>query len=630
MADRAPGPSAISRALLVGYLLAIAVAVAPPEGRPGQFVVPDADAILMEQSGVLRAMAAGTLFTRCLGIGPQALREVSARLGEYVPVLALGGDPGRPASVLALPRSCFSIDPAGRPLGLFGPRLRIELRERIAVRVDPGTWRALESVANPVRAVLPGDGGTLLGDGEASGCSLAMVTAFAVGSRVIAAAERWAGHGVDWGKDGRLAIVPYAWVTDAPLACYSHADREVQLGALGSISEGTGLCGFTGRPCAWPHPVADLFVDTAGDPDAVAHECAHAVLSALKPGWTDGMALSLHEALADTIAVLVAFEDPAVLERVLQETGGDLCSPNEAARLCEGIGLATHRYGDDDPSNDEERACRNVLDVVTVEDCGLDPDATDLPPAYAAGKRAGDPHRVSVILSGLLYEVFCAAHERAIRASVAAARAVIEAQCSVGSLMLDSLALVGEHRVSLRDFGFALLRSDRQTCGGRWREALRSGLIARGLLDATEDVDAELRRREAVVPSFELPPEVREPAEVLARVEALESAELGRAKACPSAVAALVRHSVRFPFGEEAGAGDVELCGDVTRRDGSRVLRLRYRAASDRLVTLGGQGNPSPDQALLGLDHGECDVFVSLVFDPGGRLIAHNADKPWL
>lgn len=574
-------------------------------------------------------MMAGRLFSYLLELSPGALVQSCARLVEYVPVLALGGDPRQQPAVLAVPRAFFALDSSGRALGLFGPRLAVELPQTVAVRVDPASWRALETIANPLRGVEGEGHSAFLGEGTPGDASLAMTTAFAVGSRVIGAAERWAGHIVEWGQGGRLSIVPYATVSDAPRAGYSREERRVLLGALGRISQSSGLQGFTGRPYAWRSDVVELLVDTARDPDAVAHETGHAVVSALKPGWEAGVALVLHEAISDMFAVLVSLEDPAVLARCLRETGCDLRRYNEAAGLYEGIGQALHRYADNDPSNDDERCLRTVLALVEMDDCALDPESVDLPPVCAAGGRVGDPHFASLVVSGLLYGVFCRVYEEKRAASVSPFRAALDAQCVIGTLMLASLPFVGEHRVSLRDYALALLRTDRDAFGGHYRVALREALDARGVLPATEDVELELRRRDADLPPFVLPPEVRNPGEVRAWLETLESTQLRLARSFLGSPAALVRHASRFPFVEEAEAQDVEVWSDLTGRDGNRVVRVLCRVAHERLPPPSQAETLSPEGAPQGGQPGFREVYASLVFDLRGRLIALNADRPW-
>lgn len=587
------------------------------------------EAIHSETDSTLQAMLAGRLFSGCQGVSREALDGARSRLTEYVPVLALGGDPSQAPSLQAVPRACFSVDGSGRPIGFIGPHLSVRLPETIAVGIDWGSLGALKSVANPLRATGLDEDGTFVADPESGDCSLVLATEFAVASRLLASAEQWAGRPVPWGRGGQLALVPYASVCNAPVAYYNQLERKVVLGALGSISGNFGLAGFTGLPYTWQNAVVDLLVDTARNPDAAAHEAGHAAVSALKPGWGSGVVLLLHEALADTTAVLTALQDPAVLDRVLRETGGDLRQANEASRLYEEIGSAIHRYADDDPSNDGDRSLRSVIGLVLPEECKLEPDDVEMPTVFITFGPVGDPHCAAQIVSGLLYEVLCSVYEERLASGTPARSAVVEAASVVGTLMFRALTFVGEHRVSLREYGLALLRVDRDSYGGRCRDALREGLVARGLVSASEDIDAEFTRRDEAVPVFELPPEVKDPKDVLARVEGLEASQLRCARQSASGGVALVRHSCRFPFEDLARAERVELRGDETGVDGTRIVRLRFQVPLVKLLPTCMTESDDPGYKFLENEIGTADIYASLVLDAQGRLIAYHVDKPW-
>lgn len=599
------------------------------EGRLGEVLDAAVDLIRAEADATQRAMLAGRLFSGCQGISREALKGAQSRLDEYVAVLALGGDPSQAPSLQAVPRAWFSIDGSGRPVGFFGPRLSVRLPETVAVRINRGTLGALASIPNPLRAAGFDENGAFVADGGPGDTSLVLATDFAVASRLLASAEQWAGRRVDWGHGGQLPIVPYASVTDVPITYYNQIERKVFLGALGSIGEESGLGGFTGTPYNWRNTVTDLLVDTARNPDAAAHEAGHAAVSALKPGWCTGVALLLHEALADTFAVLTAFEDPAVLDRVLRETDGDLRRANEASLLFEEVGSAIHRYADDRPSNDGDRWLRSVVGLVAPSECQLAPNDRQMPSAFITFGMVGDPHCAAQIVSGLLYDVLCGVYEDRLAAGAPARSAVLDAVSVVGTLMLRALTFVGEHRVSLRDYALALLRVDRDAFGGYCGDMLREGLAARGLVAASEDVDAELGRRDAVVPSFELPPEVTDPTDILNRIETLEASQIQRAKESGSHSVVLIRHIPCYPFNEEADADGVEVFSDETGRDGIRIVRLRFPVPQTRLLPSCIADNFDAGYEFIRNEPGTADIYASLVLDAQGRLVVFNADKPW-
>ena len=63
--------------------------------------------IQAETGQPLQRLMAARLYTAYLGLSPESLAEAGARLPQYVPILALGGDPTQAPSIQAVPRSHF-------------------------------------------------------------------------------------------------------------------------------------------------------------------------------------------------------------------------------------------------------------------------------------------------------------------------------------------------------------------------------------------------------------------------------------------------------------------------------------------------------------------------------------------
>lgn len=454
---------------------------------------------------------------------------------DGVPVRAFDGCLERRPAAKEIPLRHFETRD-GRVVDLSGPRVRIELPARLPVDVGAFSLEARGEVANPLSLPRPDARGAFV-PRDAAG--LAMTTAFYWATRTIEAVERWAGHRVSWGEDGRLVVVPCAFVSEAGLCYYDSATRRVLLGA----SPGPRL-------------------EAARSPDAVVHECMHAALAALKPGHEAGVAIALHEGLADMASCLVALEDAAVVRRVLARCGGDLRRDAELSRF-----------------DESGRGCRRAVRcLVTPSDCGIEGDEADLPPGVmlnSGGPR--DPHRVGQVVSGALHELLVLLYEREVRRGEPPGSALAAARDAVGSVMVRALAFVGEHRVSLRDYALALLEAERIPRERGLREELWSVLVRRGLVD--EGKTTQLR-----------PP--------------LDGA---------AALAALGDRGLA-PAGEAAAA------------DGVRVVRFAYRVASPRR-----EGVPEAIDPVLvanGLPAAARWGFVSLIYDPQGRLIRINCDAP--
>ena len=520
------------------------------------------DAIEAEANPVLRRMMTSRLWA-CRERPPVgSSARVDALLEDTVPVLSEAGSTVNPPGLLAVPRRHFSEEPALTPAGISGTR--------VEVRVGDVAW------------------------GDSSSVALGLTTVFATATRVADAAERWAGRPVDWGHDGRLTCIPYWRRTEALPAYYDQEERAVYLAVL-----------------------EESCIDVARVPDATAHETGHAVVGALKPGWRSGVSIVLHEGIADMIAVLIALENPWVLERVLRETGGGLRNGNEATRLCELLG--------DLPAGCGKGALRSIGAGPTMGECGLDVGDEDMPAVLPVAGPEADPHRAAQIVSGLLYDVFCRAYEHYRSGGTGAERAVVEAQSLVGRLMLRSLDYCGEHRVSLEDYASALVQANRNHLDGALGGVLEHVLAERGLISPGDEGLAgdpqSVRAR--------LDPALRAPAEILGWAEDLEEDLLSQARAAEATCGRFIRHHTRFPFTEEVGPGEMRVWGDTTSTDGYRVVRLRYGVPASRGLCASGAGGVAseiyPDESLLPA----IEVFVGMVFDPSGALLLMHTDRPW-
>ena len=181
----------------------------------------------------------------------------------------------------------------------------------------------------------------------------------------------------------------------------------------------------------------DLILDGARSPDIVAHEAMHAALAALKPGHRAGMAIALGEGLADAMTFLVALSDPLVVQRVLDQTGGDLHTDNEASLFREVVERPSKR-GAIAERNDSEPAWRSMLAIVTPADCRIDRNLIDISPIATLSSGPGGPHAIGQIISGALYELFVSIFERGFGVNLPIEEAVERAKNITGVLMQTS------------------------------------------------------------------------------------------------------------------------------------------------------------------------------------------------
>lgn len=542
------------------------------------------------------AAAAGTLLLAAgCATGRPAPRgdPVASAVGPgFVAVVAYDGDLEQEVAVKAVPAAHFGADGAGRLAALAGPRVRVELPDVLPRDLNEHTLRATDSIPNPCglpRANADGSFVYPAGSPEA-----AMASAFVWATRTIDAFEKWARQPVRWGEAGCLCVEACAFVTDTQLSFYDGLRRRVCLGAA-------------------PGPL----LEGARSPDVVVHECTHAALAALKPGFQAGVATAIHEGMADAATFLVVLEDRTVAKRVVASTKGDLRGANELSRFLERAG-----------------GCLRAMESkVTPADCCLGrADTALLPAMFLLSPGPRNPHHVGQVVSGVLYDLLVELEERHVSAGRPREAALAAAGDSVGALMVRSLEFLGEHRASLRDFACALARADDVHFGSASREPLVAVLERRGLIDGPEDLDSALAGRAARVPDFRLDPGLTDPADILAALEELEASQLERLRAldwtrrAERQAVALLRHR---PVGwglEEIRRQDLTVHSDVTTLDGFRVLRLSYPV----LVGPDPEDLAARDPTLPGqpADSQRYEGFASLFFDAAGRLLALHADRP--
>jgi len=526
----------------------------------------------------------------------------------YVPVLAVDCDTGLSPRIAAVPVASFYLDGAGRPVGFRGPRVLVQLADFVAQ--DEG------QVPTPFHEPRPDDRGAFVDTSNPVAAGVG--TAFVVACEVIEQAGGWAAREIRWGQDGQLKIVTYESVATRLQCLFDCEAREVRLGVSGRLgADGT---------------LRDVLVDAARSRDAVAHECGHAVVAALKPGFYAGIAVALSEALADMMACLVALGDPVVATRVLTETRGELRRDNEASRICEAVGKARSAPQGGKPAG----YLRSVATSTGLGVLGLASDTVALPSPAVDAVVGLDPHRVSQAISGALYEVLVGLYEELSRQGVPRAEALESSRDEVGSLMLRALAYVGEHSPSPHDYAMALVRVDEEQNRGHARRALRAALYARNLLDPLDDLEAELEAGRSWLPRFRLAPGADAQSELLARIPELETLPPARADLPPRVAYARLWAVVALPgvirsIRRSAAFGLKWLAGDVTSRDGTRLVRFSLPAedtVSGRPPPpIAGSAGTGPGAAICSAA-GRPGRYASLVFDAEGWLTALHVDEP--
>jgi hypothetical protein len=133
-------------------------------------------------------------------------------------------------------------------------------------------------------------------------------------------------------------------------------------------------------------------------PDVVCHEMGHAILDAIKPELWDAAsqeAAAFHEGFADISAILSALQLPSLRAAVLSETSGHLYRSSRLSRLAEQLGSAVRAQAPDAVDPD---CLRNAVNSFTYA------DPVELPSSAPASQLSSEPHSLSRLISGAIFE----------------------------------------------------------------------------------------------------------------------------------------------------------------------------------------------------------------------------------
>jgi hypothetical protein len=146
----------------------------------------------------------------------------------------------------------------------------------------------------------------------------------------------------------------------------------------------------------FPHPEdSRKTIYTSLSRDIIAHETGHAILDGIVPHLYDAttpQSLAIHESIADLTALLMSFTSNKLPEFVLNKYKYSIDKPNEFSAIANQFGNAFENDG---------RPLRNLKNTRT-----LDPDNKTLD-RFGQPNRVDrfEPHKLSEVLSGALYEV---------------------------------------------------------------------------------------------------------------------------------------------------------------------------------------------------------------------------------
>lgn len=222
--------------------------------------------------------------------------------------------------------------------------------------------------------------------------------------------------------------------------------------------------------------------------DIVAHETGHAILDGIAPDLYNAItpqSLALHEAIADLVAVVMAFSSKKLALKILEKTRGSIRNSTDFAGLAEGFQLAMKPF-------EEQHFLRNLNNEKSLD------------PKNPNAVRRDEPHELSEVLSGALYAVVVKMHEDRVRQYSrgskdenvmfsASGKALGVATGHFKRMIIRALDYLPPGEISFADYARAILAADQALYPERQKERswLVQEFVRRGIVQNADALDVK-------------------------------------------------------------------------------------------------------------------------------------------
>jgi hypothetical protein len=222
-------------------------------------------------------------------------------------------------------------------------------------------------------------------------------------------------------------------------------------------------------------------VFSGASPDVSCHELGHAILDAVKPELFNAMSLEVaafHEGFGDISSMLSKLQSASLRDFVLQQTRGHLGSNSRLSQLARQLGWAIRVQVD--PTAVDRDSLRNTSNNFFYR------DPTGLPPMAPATQLASEPHSFSRVFSGAFLDVMAAMFKIG-PASFAGTDSdkLLAVTVDAGKLVIEGVRVASVAPGFYSQVAAGMIQADQSLTGGRYRTALTSSFIQRGILSPT-------------------------------------------------------------------------------------------------------------------------------------------------
>lgn len=223
-------------------------------------------------------------------------------------------------------------------------------------------------------------------------------------------------------------------------------------------------------------------VYSAASGEVVAHEAGHAILDAIRPNYFSAWSPdpgAFHESFGDVLAMLVSLKDERVLEKVVEQTGGDMSRPNLAAALGEQLGRTiNHTAGKNVTGGDYTR---NAINKFVWQ------DPNSLPESGPPDQLTPEVHNFSRLWTGAYYEVFQGIVQQKLTQGISAKDSIASATDESLKMLARMMKTAPEGDFTYKDMATALIRSENSGNAGRYTPLIEKVFKSRKILpDSSE------------------------------------------------------------------------------------------------------------------------------------------------
>ncbi|MBM3461034.1 MAG: hypothetical protein FJX76_02935 [Armatimonadetes bacterium] len=248
-------------------------------------------------------------------------------------------------------------------------------------------------------------------------------------------------------------------------------DEGEMLNAYYSRDEG-GLSFFHAKD-----PVTGQVVYSGDSGEVTSHEAGHAILDALRPGWLMAWSpdpAAFHESFGDVVAILVSLHDGPTLDKLVEQTGGDLTKPNLVANNGENMGIViNHTAGKNVTGGDYGRTARNNFKWA---------DPSTLPHRGGPDQLGSESHSFSRLWTGAFYDVLTSL-AAANQAAGMSPKDALRAAGDKGVRMYANLMkMAPQGDFTYRELAQAMVRADQKHNGGKNVDVLTKVFTDRQIL----------------------------------------------------------------------------------------------------------------------------------------------------